>query len=278
MGNISKTSLSNKQSAINHVKNLAFSRNAGTVGEYISKDYIISRLKEENMKTEEEPFLWVSILSVYRFFFINIILLLLIDVLISFFRQLTQAYGLLLILVNLLFLKTYIESIVVYKTFDQKEPFQKKNVSHNVITTIKAKADIREKPVIIFCAHQDSISINYSEYFLKAILLIFIIYVSVIFPMSIVVDFSFVFKLFKLVLLLGLLTFFLTIKYTNKSMGSIDNASGMAILIELSKKFHNNPLNNSDLIFLWTGAEEMGLFGSKIHLLAQSRYDFLGLL
>ena len=231
----------------------------------MSRDYIIDTLKEENMKTEVEPFLWVSIWSVYKFFFISLILLFLIDVLISFFRQMTQAYGLLLILVNLLFLKSYIESIVVYKTFDQKEPFQKKNVSHNVITTIKAKADIREKPVIIFCAHHDSISFNYSESFLTFMVLILIIYVSVFFPISIVLDFSFVFILFKLVLLLGLLTFFLTIKYTNKSMGSIDNASGMAILIELSKKFHNNPLNNSDLIFLWTGAEEMGLFGSKTY-------------
>ena len=265
MGNISKTSLYNKKSAINHVKSLAFSRKAGTTGEYISRDYIINRLKEENMKTEVEPFLWGSNWSIYKSFFISVILLLLLEVLINFFRQITKVYGLLLIMVYLLFLKSYIESIVLYKKYDQKELFQKKRVSYNVITTIKAKVDIREKPVIIFCAHHDSISINYSESFLKSILLIFFIYVSVFFPISVVLDFSFVFNLFRLVLLLGLLTFFLTIKNTDKSMGSIDNVSGMAILIELSKKFHNNPLNNSDLIFLWTGAEEMGLFGSKTY-------------
>jgi len=134
-----------------------------------------------------------------------------------------------------------------------------------VITTIKATTDIKDKPVIIFCAHHDSISINYSENFITSILLIFIVYVSVFFPMSVVLDFSIVFNLIRLIYLLGLLVFFLTIKNTEKSMGSIDNASGMAILIELSKIFHRNPLKNTDLIFLWTGAEEMGLFGSKTY-------------
>jgi len=129
VGNISKTSLYNKKSAINHVKSLAFSRKAGTTGEYISRDYIVNRLKEENMKTEVEPFLWGSNWSVYKSFFISVILLLLLEVLISFFRQITKVYGLLLIMVYLLFLKSYIESIVLYKKYDQKELF-KRNVFH----------------------------------------------------------------------------------------------------------------------------------------------------
>ena len=265
MSNLSNSSLFTDRAALKHVKSLAFSRKAGTTGEYITRDYIIDTLKEENIKTEVEPFLWVSIWAVYKFFFINLILLLLFEVLFSFFRPITQVYGLLLIIVYLLFIKSYLESIFLYRKYDQKQPFQSKNVSHNVITTIKAKADNKEKPVIIFCAHHDSISINYSESFLTSILLIFIVYVSVFFPLSIVLDFPFVFKLFRLAYLLGLLTFFLTIKNTEKSKGSIDNASGMAILIELSKKFHSNPLNNADLIFIWTGAEEMGLFGSKTY-------------
>jgi Zn-dependent M28 family amino/carboxypeptidase len=46
-------------------------------------------------------------------------------------------------------------------------------------------------------------------------------------------------------------------------MGSIDNASGVAILIELAKLVSKNPLNKTDVIFLWCGAEERGLWGSK---------------
>jgi Zn-dependent M28 family amino/carboxypeptidase len=47
------------------------------------------------------------------------------------------------------------------------------------------------------------------------------------------------------------------------SSGSIDNASGVSILIELAKLFKKNPLNNIDVLFIWTGAEEWGMKGSK---------------
>jgi hypothetical protein len=65
------------------------------------------------------------------------------------------------------------------------------------------------------------------------------------------------------IIILVFLAFLLTIKVDNQSKGSIDNASGIAILIELSRLFYNKPLNNLDLIFLWTGAEEVGLWGSR---------------
>ncbi|MFW9879515.1 MAG: M28 family metallopeptidase, partial [Candidatus Thorarchaeota archaeon] len=45
--------------------------------------------------------------------------------------------------------------------------------------------------------------------------------------------------------------------------GSIDNASGVAISIELAKLLKKNPLEKMDVIVLWTGAEEWGLKGSK---------------
>jgi Zn-dependent M28 family amino/carboxypeptidase len=47
------------------------------------------------------------------------------------------------------------------------------------------------------------------------------------------------------------------------STGSIDNASGVSILIELAKNFKKNPLKNMDLLIIWTGAEEWGLVGAK---------------
>jgi Zn-dependent M28 family amino/carboxypeptidase len=52
-------------------------------------------------------------------------------------------------------------------------------------------------------------------------------------------------------------------KKTNNSIGSIDNASGVAILLELAKLVKKNPLQKTDVFFLWVGAEEMGLWGSK---------------
>jgi Zn-dependent M28 family amino/carboxypeptidase len=50
---------------------------------------------------------------------------------------------------------------------------------------------------------------------------------------------------------------------TKKSLGSIDNASGMAVSIEVAKLIKENPLENYDVIVIFTGAEEWGLLGSK---------------
>ncbi|MHA1293009.1 MAG: M28 family metallopeptidase, partial [Promethearchaeota archaeon] len=66
---------------------------------------------------------------------------------------------------------------------------------------------------------------------------------------------------------------------TNESTGAIDNASGVAILIELAKLLNKDRLENIDIIFLWCGAEERGLWGSRQYCSANFddlilEYDF----
>jgi Zn-dependent M28 family amino/carboxypeptidase len=56
-----------------------------------------------------------------------------------------------------------------------------------------------------------------------------------------------------------IIAIFLFMHDNKKSKGSIDNASGVSILIELIKLFKKSPLENYDIIFLWSGAEEWGL-------------------
>ena len=55
-------------------------------------------------------------------------------------------------------------------------------------------------------------------------------------------------------------------------MGAIDNASGVSILIELTKYLKKKPLENMDVIIIFTGAEEWGLIGSKRYLKANHNY------
>jgi len=50
----------------------------------------------------------------------------------------------------------------------------------------------------------------------------------------------------------------------NKSPGALDNASGMAIVFELSSYFKDHPLNNFNLWFCQFSAEELGTMGSRI--------------
>ena len=50
----------------------------------------------------------------------------------------------------------------------------------------------------------------------------------------------------------------------NKSPGALDNASGMAIVFELSKYFKNHPLDNYNIWFCQFSGEELGTMGSRI--------------
>jgi len=57
--------------------------------------------------------------------------------------------------------------------------------------------------------------------------------------------------------------YLLFLKTENKSPGSLDNASGMAIVFELSSFFKKNPLKNYNLWFCQFSAEERGTMGSR---------------
>ena len=57
--------------------------------------------------------------------------------------------------------------------------------------------------------------------------------------------------------------FLLFLKTNNKSCGALDNASGMAIIFELSSYFVSNPLDNFNLWFCQFSAEEIGTMGSR---------------
>ncbi|MFW9820443.1 MAG: M28 family metallopeptidase [Candidatus Thorarchaeota archaeon] len=50
----------------------------------------------------------------------------------------------------------------------------------------------------------------------------------------------------------------------NYSPGSLDNASGMSVVFEISKFFKENPLNNFNIWVCQFSAEEMGTMGSRI--------------
>ncbi|MFX1575198.1 MAG: M28 family metallopeptidase [Promethearchaeota archaeon] len=57
--------------------------------------------------------------------------------------------------------------------------------------------------------------------------------------------------------------YLLFLKTDNKSPGSLDNASGMAIVFELSSFFRKNPLENYNLWICQFSAEERGTMGSR---------------
>ena len=136
-----------------------------------------------------------------------------------------------------------------------------------------------KRPVIILSAHYDSVS-SYVPYKLQHVffalfrfIMIPYLLVSIGFASLVVFDqifgggdpqLIFYSALYTLIGQLIVVTLVVLLIYDPKnSQGSIDNASGVAVLIELAKKLYDQPLENMDVICIWTGAEEWGMIGSK---------------
>jgi len=160
----------------------------------------------------------------------------------------------------------------------------KKHESENVVVTIPATDLYPKRPVIFITAHYDSISLKYSMTIVKILyisggllaliylLLTFILGIWSFFAIWTIFTFNEIFSFISTVtFLIGIIIIVLMIiilfnKRENNSTGSIDNATGTAILIELAKLIKENPLEKTDVIILWCGAEEWGLWGSRMYL------------
>ena len=257
---ISNLQLYDEDGTIEHVKALAFSRTASSTGETEALQYIEKELKETGIKSEVEHFNWMGPMGIlmrtsYVLIFIYFILFSLFLLIIVYF------------LIKFMFAKT------------RRISFIKKEESKNIFAHIPAKEKNPNRPLIIFSAHYDSISANIPY---KLQVVIFFVYRLIVFLYAlIIIVFSLIFFLYyfdivPLTNFAGLLITFTSISGVflsipilylvfgdSPSSGSIDNASGVAISIEMAKFIKRNPFENIDVLFLWSGAEEFGLKGSK---------------
>ncbi len=150
--------------------------------------------------------------------------------------------------------------------------------STNVIVKIPAKAkNIKEAGNIIISAHLDTKSqtfktswriVLYRVWLFSGISLGIFYLVFIISSMTISLTYiPFILQIclwisMSLTSFSNILLMFLTTD--NKSPGALDNASGMAIVFELSSYFINHPLDNYNLWFCQFSAEELGTMGSRI--------------
>lgn len=257
---ISSLSLSKGLATKKHVESLAFNRSASTVGETKAIDYIEKELEIVDIKSKLEYFRWTGPTRILM----------------------RTSY---LILITYLVLSRLILVLVVYfvikNLFERtrKMTLIKKESSKNIYAKIPAKIKGSNRPVIIFSAHYDSLSANIPYKFQVFIFLIYRLiiafYIIVIFVFSIWLTLDLIEILAlptNIVIIIAIVSLFgifssIPILYLvfneRPSSCSIDNASGVAILIELAKLFKANPLEKMDVYLIWTGAEEWGLKGSK---------------
>ncbi|MHA2183989.1 MAG: M28 family metallopeptidase [Promethearchaeota archaeon] len=270
--------LYNEEAALHHVKSLAFGRQAATEGETKCINYITQELENAKIKSTKQVFEWSkTLIFLIKIIFMFIFIMVLINTVFLLYPLITW--------INLPLNITFLVVIyfMVKSAFDDTKitHIGKKKESKNVYTTIKARDPYPERPVIIFTAHHDSISQSYSTplkmilYKLGAILVLSFLILS--FTLSVwsllslfqVVSINMIYIVIRYILLiigiilLSEIIILLGNRRRNKSVGSVDNGSGTAILIELAKLVENNPLGKTDVILFWCGAEEIGLWGSK---------------
>jgi hypothetical protein len=278
---ISKLNLFEDNAALNHVKSLEFTRHAATEGETKAINYIRKQLDKESIESKIESFEWSNSLSKLRkLIFLWIFIFILGIEILLLYPILTW----LIIPLKVLFFLGLIFGIKYIFDYSRNVFIGKKKTSFNIISTITAKKPIPKRPVVFISAHYDSISHNFTLKLTKKLLLsarfllplyllinlIMSIWSIIILFTTIQVEIIYI-SISTISLIIGsilLLEVFLSffIRTSNLSVGSIDNASGVAILLELANLINKNPLEKTDVIFLWCGAEEMGLWGSKQYL------------
>jgi len=283
---MSDLKLYDEDAAFTHVKSLEFKRLACTKGETKAINYIQKALNKGNVRSELESFTWTrstTILMKLAFLFVlSYVIIYQILLIFTYFTWIILLLDLLLVLIIYFGVKFLLDMTRIIYLGERKE-------SKNVVSKIPAKDPKPRRPIIIFSAHYDSISVKYSHkmqlllyisggllvlgYLLATLILsiwsllslLSIVLINEIFLL--IRNIAFIFGVF----IMGILVLILLNKRTNESTGSIDNATGVAILIELAKLLNKNPLENMDVFFLWCGAEEWGLFGSRNY--CQKHFD-----
>ena len=260
MISISNLILDDESVTIDHVKSLAFRRTASSTGETEATYYIENELAKEKINLKIEYFSWagptrVLMRTTYLIILMYLLLARVILVLAIYF------------VIKYLFERTRNMTLI------------KKESSKNIFTEIQANKKGKNRPLVIFSAHYDSISANipykvqWVMFFIYRLIIGFYVIVIIIFSLWLTLDFLLIVLLpnsiIIMIAIISLIGIFISVPilylvFNEKpSAGSIDNASGVSILIELAKHFQRNPLEKMDILFIWPGAEEWGLKGSK---------------
>ncbi|MFX1277013.1 MAG: M28 family metallopeptidase [Promethearchaeota archaeon] len=276
----------NKDRLFNYVKTFSFPRLSGTEGEQKAVELTIKNFKDIGYKDDQiirEPFQFSD------FYSTTLVQLIMIMCLTFYLILLVVAY--IDTIIAIIFI-TMIAIIVILIIRGLKHPetgfwgeyFGKTYSSTNVFVKIPAK---KNNPGnvgdLIISAHLDSKSqsfktawriVLYRIWLFGSVLLgsLYIAYIILGFFLYNLRNFNLVFQIFiwsstALVSFSNIMLLFLTTH--NKSPGSLDNATGMAIVFELSSYFRDNPLENFNLWFCQFSAEELGTMGSRIFVNAR---------
>ncbi len=258
----------NIERTIQDIKGLAFPRFVGSEGEKEAADYIKKEFEKTGLKVTEEDFTY-SILSFKVFRKIGHLL--------QAILILTAAYLLRFSPVLSIILSIFLFTFLCFSTrwtkfLSSYKSIGKKKSSRNIVAS-NQNPDAEKK--IIVMAHYDTKS-QFLPMRLRIPTLILSIFGGIIFSLTIIgISISAEFLAFSIPysyfwyfgLFLSVITVLLIFNRTrNGSPGVIDNASGVAIMLELAREVSDNLSKKLDIEFVATSAEEIGLKGAASFL------------
>ena len=257
------------------LKTFSFPRLSGTEFERKSFNLARKKIKNLNLNPKIQEFVFSTFfsriyprLSLFLLFWLHLILFLNIHIL---FTTINISLVLFLLLILILITRNP-EKIKLGRKLYSQNIFVKLPLRSNE----KKETNIMERDKnrnILFFAHLDSKGQVFSVKF--RVLLYYIWLSSFSFGLLVnIINSYFLFNAIFLSYICGILflhvngiaTILVLLNFTNnKSKGAIDNASGISIVMELLN-FYSNPLNrlqNYNIWFVFTGAEESGTMGVR---------------
>jgi len=253
------------------MQKISFPRLAGTGGERKAQEIIEKELKSLNIKEYKKDSF------IYTKFFMNFLLRIYNPsvgwvIIILYFLLLVQIYYLAFILAYFLLFFAFFGREIREKIQFKFTTIGKKYGSYNYMIELNAQEkEVKNTQNIIILVHYDSISHGLHPIF-DGIIYIFALIGGTIFSLHLIlVVFLFLFNVFSSIIITQFIYgLFLAAFYNiellnsrhNKSHGTADNGTAMASAFFISKYFNNNRLKKTNLIIVFTGAEEFGDYGA----------------
>lgn len=280
----------NQDKLYDYVKQFSFPRLCGTEGEKEAVDLVIRNFKEIGFAKDQinsQHFIFSDFLSTSLIQFIAMLNMLFV---------LTNALFLYLYVPIRLITFGVITffSLFIAHAINKKckpgfwgEYFGEEREGTNVFTKVLATTNNENDKIgdIILSAHLDSKSQTFKTYWriiFYNVWLISAIFIGILYVLNILESLRVIQRIETIVqlgvmripstfLLIWIFSFIIILmnmlimlNYTgNESPGALDNATGMAIVFELSNYFKKQPLQNFNLWFCQFSAEELGTMGSR---------------
>ena len=263
-----------------NLQELSFPRRYGTNSEKLAFEKIKNKIEKLGLKTESHSF-------VFSTFYSNVLLKIYVVLvfIILFLKYLNVTDIIFILFLGIVIFISFLLFLVSRNP--EKIKFGKKQDSQNLLVKLNSEAEMDNmkemKKKLIFIAHVDSKGqtlpiiyriVSYYVWIISVLIIIIVFFLRYIFQTQFFLLFHSIASGIMVLNLISCILILINIS-NNNSDGALDNATGIAIVLELLHHFQIEKVQskNYDFWFLFTGAEEVGTMGARFFLNSLQKYD-----